>query len=438
MSEAGGATPHTPRPVFTEHEVAAGNRARNAELLGSLGIGAVLAIGWFILLAAAGRFHLRTYRDVPWWLELLVYVLATRALLSAVAVAGSASQRDARRRAGIQMRPNATFNRALVLGQLLELTISVVLALAMWGIARTGEWAWLLALPVPYVLWFTLTASTHRMFRLQLPLEPLHDERCLTMLDELAAHAGVAAPRAELLRSSAWSQSVNAAVVRAGREDALIVFDTALDLPDAQLRALLAHELGHVARSDARAAATVVALVSASTIALAFTLLPYVSFLNQHEIRLDATAAEPIDPNPFSSDPAAQARLAPCRSATGRLDFDCYEALVHPHGSTPYRGLPLAYVDLAGIAFGLTAAGAIARGRWQRRRERDADAFALDLTRDPAAFVGLVRSLTVSAGAAVGARGIGCTHASAAQRIELARAWVAAHATPDGDQSSGT
>jgi hypothetical protein len=102
-------------------------------------------------------------------------------------------------------------------------------------------------------------------------------------------------------------------------------------------------------------------------------------------------------------------------------------------GAPSARSRPPQYVDYAMIAMGTSVVVNLLYALPRSRRdEAAADAFALDLTRDPNGFRSLVRRLTVANAAPIearGLRGVGCTHPPASARMAMADAWARANRT---------
>ena len=148
--------------------------------------------------------------------------------------------------------------------------------------------------------------------------------------------------------ASRRTTAINAYVGGIGHTKRVVIYDNLIeDFPRAQVRSVIAHELGHVHSRD----------VPRGLLWLALVALPG-TFLVQRAGRADR---------------APRAGAAPGRRPGGP------------------EALPALALSLALVSFGLTCAG----NALSRRVEAHADAYALRLTDDPKAFIELERSLTL-------------------------------------------
>jgi STE24 endopeptidase len=172
--------------------------------------------------------------------------------------------------------------------------------------------------------------------------EPLPDGRLRSEVLELAGRAGVDVGQVYRVDASRRTNATNAYVWGIGGTKRVVLYDTLIrDFPDDQVRSVVAHELSHVVHEDVPRGLLWLAIVApAGTLVV-------------------KELAE--------------------RFARGR-----------PLG-TP-AALPALALAAALVSFALSTAG----NALSRRVEARADAYALDLTHDPAAFLGLTRSLTVT------------------------------------------
>jgi STE24 endopeptidase len=163
----------------------------------------------------------------------------------------------------------------------------------------------------------------------------------------------------------------NAFVAGLGPFRRIVVFDVLDDLEPAQVRAVIAHEVGHVA--------------------------------GRHLLwRLALTAA---------GDGVVVLALAIVGTLRGRWGAS----------EVPFV---LSVTTLVTIYVSLL------QGSMSRRQERDADTFALDSTRDPHSFASMIRSISVSNLVALTQGGIasmGCTHPPPTARMDAAARWATEH-----------
>ncbi len=215
--------------------------------------------------------------------------------------------------------------------------------LVVYGLLRATPWWWLIAAAVFFVVGIGLAALFpvvivplfYRVTRLS---DPALERRLLA----LAERAGVAAIGVWVLDQSRKSRTANAAVVGLGRTRRIILFDTlATGFHEDEVEAVLAHELGHHVHGDLRRGLVVQAALTLVTFGVAGALL-------DAGVRWWGLA--------------------------GRAD---------PAG-LPWLGLIVMGVGVIQMP--------LANG-FSRWIERQADDFALALTRDPAAFVGAMERL---------------------------------------------
>lgn len=215
--------------------------------------------------------------------------------------------------------------------------------LVVYGLMRATGWWWIAAAAVFFVVGVALAALApvvvlplfYRVTRLA---DPALERRLLA----LAARAGVDAVGVWVVDQSRKSRTANAAVVGLGRTRRIVLFDTlATGFREDEVEAVLAHELGHHVHGDLRRGLIVHGLLTLVTFALAAVLL-------DAGVGLWALAG-PADP----------------------------------------AGLPW----LALVFMGLGAVQLPLTNGFSRWIERQADDFALALTRDPAAFIGAMERL---------------------------------------------
>jgi STE24 endopeptidase len=176
--------------------------------------------------------------------------------------------------------------------------------------------------------------------------EPLPQGKLRTEVLELADRAGVDVGQVYRVDASRRTTAVNAYVNGLGHTKRVVLYDNLIDdYPPDQVRSVVAHELGHVQGHDIPRGILWIALVA-----------PAATLLVQR-------VAERV---------AGQAPLG--------------------EGDRPGPAvLPAVVLALALVSFGVTCAG----NGLSRPVEARADAFALELTRDPHAFVELERSLAL-------------------------------------------
>ena len=215
--------------------------------------------------------------------------------------------------------------------------------LVVYGVLRVTPWWWLIAAGVFFIVGIALAALfpvliVPLFYRLTRLSDPALERRLL----DLAARAGVAAIGVWVVDHSRKSRTANAAVVGLGRTRRIILFDTlATGFREEEVEAVLAHELGHHVHGDLRRGLVVQGALTLITFWLAARLL---------------AAGAPYWNLEGPADPAGLPWLALVMTLLGVVQ------------------LPLA-------------------NGFSRWIERQADDFALALTRDPGAFIGALERL---------------------------------------------
>jgi Zn-dependent protease with chaperone function len=215
--------------------------------------------------------------------------------------------------------------------------------LIVYALLRVTTWWWLIAAAVFFVVGIALAALFpvlvvplfYRMTRLA-------DAALERRLLGLAQRAGVAAIGVWVLDQSRKSRTANAAVVGLGRTRRIILFDTlATGFREDEVAAVLAHELGHHVHGDLRRGLVVQGALTLVTFWVAATLMRA-----GVELWGLAGVADPV--------------------------------------GLPWLGLVFMLLGVVQLP--------ITNG-FSRWMERQADDFALTLTRDPGAFIGAMERL---------------------------------------------
>ncbi|MBA2792954.1 MAG: M48 family metallopeptidase [Thermoleophilaceae bacterium] len=187
---------------------------------------------------------------------------------------------------------------------------------------------------------------------------------------DLADRAGVEVGEVYEIDASRRTTAINAYVGGLGQTKRVVLYDNLIeDFSPAQVRSVVAHELAHVKYSDVPKGILWVVIVAPAGLLAIQRLTEMISF-GARPMRW--SGARPI---------TDRAALLPDRAA--RLSL-----------STPSVGpalLPALALSVGLVSFALTAAG----NALSRPVEARADAFALELTRDPEAFIELERGLAL-------------------------------------------
>ena len=254
-----------------------------------------------------------------------------------------------RHRYGLSTRGWGLWLRDLTVATAMSAVVTaLVLGSFLWLVRRAPRtwWAWSAGVAAAFVVVgsFLYPVVFEPAFNRFDPL-PAGDLR--TDLLALADESGVPVEDVLVSDASRRTTALNAYVSGIGATRRIVVYDTALDeLPDAQIESIVAHELGHVVHDDVLTGTLIGALGAAAATALCGALLTWTPLLRR------AGADGPGDP----------------------------------------RVVPL-------VLFLLAAGGLLAtpvENAVSRQVEARADLHALDLTRDPASFVAMQRTLATT------------------------------------------
>jgi STE24 endopeptidase len=382
---AGGHTPIDPTAGLSAAQVARAEAfaaALRPAGLASLLLG--LTVSGILGLTRAGS---RLVRAVAaplgggWVWQVLLGVLALTVVGRLVTLPLSAYGEVVRHRYGLSTRSWPLWLRDVVVSTAIDAGLTALTLLALvWLVRRAPRtwWAWAgvgaaAAVVVGSFLWPVLMEPAFNRF------QPLADGPLRSDLLALAEENGTPVEDVLVSDASRRTTALNAYVSGFGSTRRIVLYDTVLDrLPDAQVEAIVAHELGHVARDDVLTGTLTGALGAGAGVALLGWLLPSPWLLRR------AGAEGPGDP-----------RVIPLL-----LFLFALGTLV----STPIHNVV------------------------SRHIEARADVHALDLTRDPEAFVGMQRDLAGTnlsdpAPPAVWQWFFG-SHPTVAQRVATAADWA--------------
>jgi STE24 endopeptidase len=258
------------------------------------------------------------------------------------------------------------------------LVFSIAAALIVLSLARVSPHGWWLIAAIVFTLIIVLLAQLAPVVLLPIfyEIKPLARESLRDRLLALADRAG-----AQILGVFEWhlserTKKANAALAGVGRTRRILVSDTLLaDHTDDEIEVILAHELAHHVHHDIWSAIAVEAVL----VALGFYLAD-----------------------------ASLVRFG------GWLDLS---------GKADVAGLPLLVLAAGAVSLALLPiANALSRAH-----ERRADRYALELTRNPVAFISAMKRLAAQNLAeerpSLLVRVLFSTHPSTSARIEAAHAW---------------
>ncbi|MEU2350872.1 M48 family metallopeptidase [Modestobacter sp. NPDC049651] len=219
--------------------------------------------------------------------------------------------------------------------------------------------------------------------------EPLPAGQLRTDLFALAERSGTPVQEVLVADASRRTTALNAYVSGFGSSRRIVVYDNLLDeLPDDEIESIVAHELGHVAADDVLVGTLIGALGAAAGVAFLGWLLQLTPLLRR------AGVESPGDP-----------------AVVGLVLFLVGAATLV---STPVQGV------------------------YSRHIEARADRHALDLTRDPDAFIAVQRRLGTANLSDPSPPGVWQwfygTHPTTPQRIAFALDWAKVHGVPVDDR----
>lgn len=322
-----------------------------------------------------------------WWWQVIVGAVALTLLGRVLSLPWDAWTETVRRRYGLSTRSWAGWALDVAKAYGVGLVLTLLVLLCLVGLARwSPRWWWSLgaglAAGLVVLVSFGYPVVVEPVFNrfAPMPAGPLR-----TSLLQLARADGVPVREVLVADASRRTSAVNAYVSGIGATRRLVVYDTLVErVPPAQVRLIVAHELGHVQARDVLWG-TVLGAVAAALLVCVLAL-------------------------------AAGSTTVLARAGVDSLGDGRSVALV------------LAVVTL------LAAAAGPAQNLLSRRIETRADVHALDLTRDAEAMVAMQRRLSVTNLSDPDPSplefGLFATHPTGPQRIALARDWARRHGAP--------
>jgi STE24 endopeptidase len=260
----------------------------------------------------------------------------------------------------------------------IALVFSVAAALIVLSLARWSPQRWWIIAAVTFMLFLVLLAQLAPVVLLPIfyEVKPLARESLRDRLLTLADRAGAQVLGVFEWRLSERTRKANAALAGIGRTRRILVSDTLLaDHTDDEIEVILAHELAHHVHHDIWTAIAVEAVLVTMGFYLADAVLM---------------------------------RFGTSLGLSGKADVAALPLLVLAGGAVSLALLPIA-------------------NAFSRAHERRADRYALELTRNPTAFVAAMKRLAAQNLAeerpSLLVRLLFSTHPPTSARIEAARAW---------------
>lgn len=291
------------------------------------------------------------------------------------------------RRYGLSTQTWASWTVDRLRGAGITLAILLIMLFGLYALVRTApRWWWApaagLAALLVIVLSFLYPVLIEPVFNKFTPM-PAGELR--SSLLELADRDGIAVDDVLVADASRRTTALNAYVSGLGSTRRIVVYDTAIEqLRPAEIRSVVAHELGHVKHRDVWYGTALGALGTAAVVCLLYLLL------NRPGVLARAGVSSLADP----------------------------------------RSIPLV---LALVAL-LTTLGGPLQLLLSRRVEARADVHALDLTGDVETFIAMQQRLAVTnlsdPDPPPVVYALFASHPTAAQRIALAKDWQTLHPAP--------
>jgi STE24 endopeptidase len=353
----------------------------------SLGLGLLVSLA--LGLSPAGAALVRQAgRRLPWWpLRVAAGTLAVTAVVEVVRLPLDAWTEQVLRRYGISTQAWGSWLVDVAVGWVVSAVAASVALAVLVGLARRLPRWWFLpgaaaAAAMVFVGSFVYPLVVEPLYNsfTPMPAGPLR-----ASLLRLARRDGVPVSNVLVADASRRTTAVNAYVSGFGSTRRIVVYDTLLrDATPAEVRLVVAHELGHAKRNDVLVGTATAALGTAAGVVLLALLLSWGRLLR----RSGAVSV---------ADPGVVALVLALASA----------------GSV----LSLPVVNLV-----------------SREVEARADVHSLDLTHDPAAFVAMQRRLAVTNLDDLTPPTLTylwfADHPTAPERIAIARRWARVHHLP--------
>ena len=322
-----------------------------------------------------------------WWVQVLVGGLAIVVLVRLCTLPFSAWTEAIRQDVGLSTRSWGGWAVDVVKGFGINSVLTLVTLLVLVGLARRfTSWWWVVAAigaaVLVIVVSFAYPVVVEPIFN---KFTPMAEGPLRTSLLDLAKQDGVAVDDVLVADASRRTSSLNAYVSGFGSTRRIVVYDTLMDqASNAEIRNVVAHELGHAKENDVLSGTLLGALGAAAAVVGLFLLMSWAP-LPRHSGVMGV--------------------------ADGRV-----------------VALLLALIAVTSL---LTAP---VQSWASRQIEARADLHALDLTKDPTTFTQMQRRLALASKADLTPNPILFawfgTHPTTAQRMAAARDWAIEHDVP--------
>lgn len=370
------------------------SHALNGPSYGSLAIGLVVVAALGFTPLGARVFRRMTARVPTWPLRVALAGLAVTLLTTVITLPFAAWSHTVLERYGLTAQPWPAWLHDQAIGFGINAVGTIVALLLAGWLIRTLPNAWFAPAAAAAFVLIVLVSYGYPMViePLYNAFTPMRPGALRTQLLDLARRDGVPVRDVLVADASKRTATVNAYVSGFGGTRRIVVYDTLLrTTPPAQIRVIVAHELGHAKRGDVLHGTLVGAAGGAAGVCLLYL------FVTAPRVRRRAGVTHLADAG----------------------------------------GVPLL---IAAVAVG-TFLGTPAQTLVSRHIEARADAHALDLTGDPLTFAKMQRDLSV--------RNLSdpspdtfdyvmyATHPTGPQRIAMARDWSRLHHRPEPPNLAG-
>jgi STE24 endopeptidase len=321
-----------------------------------------------------------------WWARLIAGTVVITALIRVASLPFDIWRQHLQRHAGIVVQSWWGFAADVGIGYGISLVAALIAAAVFFGLVHWVRRWWIPGMVIAALL---VVATS---FVYPLVVEPafnnfsrMADGPLRTSLLQLAADDHVSVSDVLVADESKRSTRLNAYVSGIGSSRRIVVFDTTLNkLPPEQIRAIIAHELGHVKRDDVLHGTAEGALAASAAVCLVFVLVQSPRLCRRAGVS-------------DVRDPSSLALLLALVAVLGAL-------------TSPVQLLV------------------------SRRIEARADAHSLTLTRDPGTLIAMQRQIAETNLADLDPPWpevwFYATHPTGPQRIAQARTWAKLHGLP--------
>lgn len=368
-----------PADFFSEEQVQK-SRDYNRPLTRIGIISTIITLVWVVAFVTLGgpQWLFERFGVEAWWVQVMVIGTALVVLAQLFSIPTSLYETFVHEEKwGFNNETPKTWMSDWIKSALLGSILIVALLEALWWVIRTVELWWIVGALVLTAFAVVLAAIAPVVI---MPIfnkfTPIEDEELASHLKSLAERGGVSVSGIEVMDASKRTKHNNAFFAGMGKTRKLVIYDNMLDFDPELIDVVVAHEVGHWRHSHLRGS---IAFGTLTTF-LEFFIL---SWLLDRQPVLDRASVETI------ADPAA--------------------------------------VPLFLLVFGILATFVSLADSWLSRvHERQADLFALELTRDPDSFEEVWRDFTKRDLAELTPswwKRIRGSHPPIADRMAFAQAW---------------